>query len=59
MKILKKMYPLLPLQLFNLRKTLNTAKKKNDDINTIKETICSGSKHLLATKLANEFKRII
>ena len=30
----KKMYPLIPLQLFNLRKKLHSAKKKND-INTM------------------------
>ena len=34
----KKMYPLIPLQLFNLRKKLNYAKKKND-INKIKKYI--------------------
>ena len=55
MKILKKMYPLLPLQLFNLRKTLNTAKKKND-INTIKELSVVAKN--LATKLANESKEL-
>ena len=47
------MYPLLPLQLFNLRKKLNTAKKKND-INTIKELSVVAKN--LATKLANESK---
>ena len=55
MKILKKMYPLLPLQLFNLRKKLNTAKKKND-INTIKELSVVAKN--LATKLANESKEL-
>ena len=30
----KKMYPLIPLQLFNLRKKLHSDKKKND-INTM------------------------
>ena len=55
MKTLKKMYPLLPLQLFNLRKTLNTAKKKND-INTIKELSVVAKN--LATKLANESKEL-
>ena len=49
------MYPLLPLQLFNLRKTLNTAKKKND-INTIKELSVVAKN--LATKLANESKEL-
>ncbi len=56
MKILKKMYPLLPLQLFNLRKTLNTAKKKND-INTIKE-LSVVAKNLAGQKLANESKEL-
>ena len=51
----KKMYPLLPLQLFNLRKKLNTAKKKND-INTIKELSVVAKN--LATKLANESKEL-
>ena len=55
MKTLKKMYPLLPLQLFNLRKKLNTAKKKND-INTIKELSVVAKN--LATKLANESKEL-
>ena len=49
------MYLLLPLQLFNLRKTLNTAKKKND-INTIKELSVVAKN--LATKLANESKEL-
>ena len=49
------MYPLLPLQLFNLRETLNTAKKKND-INTIKELSVVAKN--LATKLANESKEL-
>ena len=49
------MYPLLPLQLFNLRKKLNTAKKKND-INTIKELSVVAKN--LATKLANESKEL-
>ena len=51
----KKMYPLLPLQLFNLRKKLNTAKKKND-INTIKELSVVAKN--LAIKLANESKEL-
>lgn len=51
----KKMYPLLPLQLFNLRKKLNLAKKKND-INTIKDL--SVVARNLATKLANESKKL-
>ena len=49
------MYPLLPLQLFNLRKKLNLAKKKND-INTIKDL--SVVARNLATKLANESKKL-
>ena len=51
----KKMYPLLPLQLFNLRKKLHSAKKKND-INTIKEL--SVVARNLAEKLANESKEL-
>ena len=49
------MYLLIPLQLFNLRKKLNTAKKKND-INTIKELSVVAKN--LATKLANESKEL-
>ena len=47
----KKMYPLIPLQLFNLRKELEKAHNKND-LNKIKEL----SKHAknLAEKLARE-----
>lgn len=50
-----KMYPLIPLQLFNLRKKLHSAKKKND-INTIKEL--SVVARNLAEKLANESKEL-
>ena len=50
-----KMYPLIPLQLFNLRKKLHLAKKKND-INTIKEL--SVVARNLAEKLANESKEL-
>lgn len=53
--IKKKMYPLIPLQLFNLRKSLHLAKKKND-INTIKELSIVARN--LATKLANESKEL-
>lgn len=53
--IKKKMYPLIPLQLFNLRKSLNLAKKKKD-INTIKELSIVARN--LATKLANESKEL-
>ena len=49
--IKRKMYPLIPLQLFNLRKRLHIAKKKND-INTINELSIVARN--LATKLANE-----
>ena len=49
------MYPLIPLQLFNLRKKLHSAKKKND-INTIKEL--SVVARNLAEKLANESKEL-
>ena len=51
----KKMYPLIPLQLFNLRKKLHSAKKKND-INTIKELSIVARN--LAEKLANESKEL-
>ena len=53
--IQRKMYPLIPLQLFNLRKKLHLAKKKND-INTIKEL--SVVARNLAEKLANESKEL-
>ena len=49
------MYPLIPLQLFNLRKKLHSAKKKND-INTIKELSIVARN--LAEKLANESKEL-
>ena len=51
----KKMYPLIPLQLFNLRKKLNYAKKKND-INKIKELSIVARN--LAEKLAIESKEL-
>ena len=54
-KIEKKMYLLIPLQLFNLRKKLHSAKKKND-INTIKELSIVARN--LAEKLANESKEL-
>ena len=49
----KKMYPLIPLQLFNLRKELQRAQSKND-IHKIKEM--SYIARDLAEKLANESK---
>ena len=49
------MYPLIPLQLFNLRKKLHSAKKKND-INKIKELSIVARN--LAEKLANESKEL-
>ena len=49
------MYLLIPLQLFNLRKKLHSAKKKND-INTIKELSIVARN--LAEKLANESKEL-
>ena len=49
----KKMYPLIPLQLFNLRKELQRAQSKND-IHRIKEM--SYIARDLAEKLANESK---
>ena len=49
------MYPLIPLQLFNLRKKLHSAKKKND-INIIKELSIVARN--LAEKLANESKEL-
>ena len=49
------MYPLIPLQLFNLRKKLHSAKKKYD-INTIKELSIVARN--LAEKLANESKEL-
>ena len=49
------MYPLIPMQLFNLRKKLHSAKKKND-INTIKELSIVARN--LAEKLANESKEL-
>ena len=51
----KKMYPLIPLQLFNLRKKLHSAKKRND-MKKIKEL--SQVAKTLATKLANESKEL-
>ena len=54
--IKKKMYPLLPLQLFNLRKELETAHKKNN-IGRIKELSYIAKD--LATKLAKEAKQLL
>ena len=47
----KKMYPLMPLQLFKLRKELEKAHNKND-LNRIKEL--SNNAKVLASKLAKE-----
>ena len=47
----KKMYPLMPLQLFKLRKELEKAHNKND-LNKIKEL--SNNAKVLASKLAKE-----
>ena len=49
------MYPLIPLQLFNLRKKLHFAKNKND-IDKIKELSITAKN--LATKLAYESKEL-
>ncbi|MGM9535173.1 MAG: hypothetical protein ACI3VR_07970 [Intestinibacter sp.] len=53
--IQKQMYPLIPLQLFNLRKKLHFAKQKND-IDKIKELSIVAKN--LANKLANESKEL-
>ena len=53
--IQKQMYPLIPLQLFNLRKKLHFAKNKND-IDKIKELSITAKN--LATKLAYESKEL-
>ncbi|MGL5354816.1 MAG: hypothetical protein ACRDA5_16110 [Clostridium sp.] len=54
--IKKKMYPLLPLQLFNLRKDLEIAHKKNN-IERIKELSYIAKD--LASKLAKEAKQLL
>ncbi|WP_455543654.1 hypothetical protein [Intestinibacter sp.] len=54
--IKKKMYPLLPLQLFNLRKELQYA-KQNNDVDKIRRLSVVARK--LATKLANESKELL
>lgn len=51
----KKMYPLIPLQLFNLRKELENAHKRNDIIK-IKEL--SNVAKILANKLAKESAKL-
>lgn len=51
----KKMYPLMPLQLFNLRKELENAHKRNDIIK-IKEL--SNVAKILANKLAKESAKL-
>lgn len=51
----KKMYPLIPLQLFNLRKELENAHKRNDVIK-IKEL--SNVAKMLANKLAKESAKL-
>lgn len=53
--IKRKMYPLIPLQLFNLRKDLQLAKQRND-LDKIKEL--SKTAKNLAIKLANESKEL-
>ena len=53
--IKRKMYPLIPLQLFNLRKDLHLAKQKND-LDKVKE-LSKVAKNL-AVKLANESKEL-
>lgn len=53
--IKKQMYPLIPLQLFNLRKKLHFAKQKND-MDKIKELSITAKN--LATKLAYESKEL-
>ncbi|WP_235700109.1 hypothetical protein [Clostridium senegalense] len=52
----KKMYPLLPLQLFNLRKELDKAQRKND-INRIKEL--SLQARGIASKIAKESQELL
>ncbi|MEG2917826.1 MAG: DUF4351 domain-containing protein [Clostridium sp.] len=54
--IKKKMYPLIPLQLFGLKKELEKAAKQND-IKTIKEL--SHKARDLASKLAGESKELL
>ena len=51
----KKMYPLIPLQLFSLRKELEKAQKKND-IDKINELSCIAKN--LATKLSKEYAQL-
>ncbi len=51
----KKMYPLIPLQLFQLKKELIKA-NKNNNIEKMKELSYKAKK--LATKLANESKEL-
>ncbi|NFE94664.1 hypothetical protein [Clostridium botulinum] len=50
-----KMYPLLPLQLFNLRKDLEYYRRKND-IENIKELSIKAKD--IASKIANESKEL-
>lgn len=49
------MYPLIPLQLFSLRKELEVAQKKNDIVKIQQLSVIAKN---LATKLANESKEL-
>ena len=49
------MYPLIPLQLFSLRKELEVAQKKNDILKIQQLSVIAKN---LATKLANESKEL-
>ena len=53
--IKRKMYPLIPLQLFSLRKELEVAQKKNDIVKIQQLSVIAKN---LATKLANESKEL-
>lgn len=53
--IKRKMYPLIPLQLFSLRKELEVAQKKNDILKIQQLSVIAKN---LATKLANESKEL-
>ncbi len=53
--IRKKMYPLIPLKLFSLRKELESAQRKNDILRINQLSIVAKD---LATKLANESRNL-
>lgn len=53
--IRKKMYPLIPLKLFSLRKELESAQRKNDILRINQLSIIAKD---LATKLANESRNL-